>query len=459
MNQKNLILLATIGLSLSSCLKTSTDGSKSDKDRFAIEARKFFDKSTASGSNLIADYKSGSPRAVLWENAAVQEVRGGRALIAPIEYLAPLFVRTEFSGNRIFNLNNISKLLIYSDSNRLFHLEVLTYLPDSNFLDHPSGIYSGFLFADDWWGNSIGKYILGKGAMQTYHSPKVQSETIIQTCNVVYGYNYSTGDPGGGYSWVQNGGCYYMYIPDRLGDVHGGLGGGLGGGAGSGGGSGIGSSNSNPNITLAPPDNPIANIADYIKCFTNVGGADHSYTVTICVQQPIPGNRAAYKWVDGGPIGSSNEGNIVNVGHTFLIFTEQYGNTTITRNIGFYPASGVKPGSSTAPGKLNNDEAHSYNISANFSVTNASFFTMLNNVTKGNNPVFYYDLSSENCTTFALQTLARGGINLPNTIGSWPGGMGCNPGDLGEDIRQMTPLPNMTKATIQNFHPNTGNCQ
>lgn len=457
MRRTFLILPALVAIFFSSCYKNPNISIQSQETAFILQAHKYFNDSILAIHNVPGDYKSQVGREIIWEKAKALNWKTERAILVPLKYNDPLFVKTTFSTNSIFNLNNLTQLLVYATPDNRIHAEVITYLPDTTYLKDPSGSFSGFLFADDWWGNNLDMYLFEHGKAKKYQTPDIQSETLVRTCNMIYGYNYASGDPGGGYSWVQAGGCYYMYLPDRVDDVHGGLGGGSGASGGGGGMGGLSSGNSN--ITVAPPDNPIANIADYMKCFTNVGGSDHTYTVTICVQQPIAGDRAAYKWVDGGPIGSSNEGNIVNVGHTFLIFSEQYGNTTVTRNAGFYPSTGVKPGSASAPGKLNNDETHSYNIAATFSVTNANFFAMLNNVAKGNNPGFYYNLSSENCTTFALQTLAQGGINLPNTIGSWPGGMGCNPGDLGEDIRQMTLLPNMAKSTVQNYHPNIGNCQ
>jgi len=452
MRQAYVIIITLIGLTVSSCLKTSPLVHPSADAAFVNAARGYFTDSLLSAAGTPVDYKSGIVRAVAWENADYLKLPTAEAALVPVHYHDPLMVKASFGGNHLFHLDDLTKLLIYKRPGEPFHVEVLTAIPDSGYIQDPSGGFRGYVFAEDWWGNQLDQYLYVKEGVRKYESPTVQTTSVVRYCNVVYGYNYASGDPGGGYSWVQAGGCYYMYLPDRLDDIHGGLSGGLGM-SGGGGFSGAGSS-----VAIAPPDNPIANVADYLKCFTNVGGDDHTYSVTICVQQPVPGSRSAYKWVDGGPIGSSNEGNIVNVGHTFLIFTEQYGNTTITRNMGFYPASGVKPGSSIAPGKLNNDETHTYNVSATFSVTNANFFLMLNYASKGNNPGFYYNLNSENCTTFALQTLTQGGINLPNTIGSWPGGMGCNPGDLGEDIKQMAPLSGMTRSTVQNYHPNVGNC-
>jgi hypothetical protein len=46
-----------------------------------------------------------------------------------------------------------------------------------------------------------------------------------------------------------------------------------------------------------------------------------------------------------------------------------------------------------------------------------------------------YNLNDNNCTDVALKALDEIGISLPKTISRWPGGAGCNPGDLGEDIR------------------------
>jgi len=452
--KSNLILFITGSILVSSCLKTTRPSTASVEDEFISKARTYFIDSVSTRQGLPATYPGGSARAILWDQAKVHLTATGPVLVAPVRYKDPLYIKTSYSGDNLLSLNDLTRVLIYAGSDKRFRAEVLTNYPDSIYLKDPSGPFTGYLSVDDWWGNSIDKYLYEEGVIKKYQVSATQASTVVRYCNVIYGYNYATGAPDVGYSWIQYGACYSMYIPDRDNDFHGSIG---GGGFGSG---GAGSFGAGITVTFEPPGNPIANVVDYLKCFTNAGGSDHSYKVTICVQQPIPGVRDAYKWVDGGPIGSSNEGNIVNVGHTFLVFSEQYGGTTITRNIGFYPSSGVKPGSNRSQGILNNDETHTYNISATFSVTNANFFLMLNSVATGNNQGFYYDLNSENCTTFALQTLMQGGVNLPNTIGTWPGGgMGCNPGDLGEDIRQMALLTNMTRSTVQDYHPNIGNCQ
>ncbi|HVW62260.1 MAG TPA: hypothetical protein VHC48_19550 [Puia sp.] len=454
MRQSYLIIIALTGLMASSCLKTSSIH-PAQNAKFVSAAKGYFTDSVLAAPGSAGDYKSGIARTVVWEKALYLKFPKAEVVLVPVRYRAPLMVKASFAGEGLFHLDDLTKLLIYRRPGEPFHMELLTAVPDSGYVRDPAGSFSGYVFTQDWWGHEVDQYLYSiKGEVRKYESPSVQASSLVRSCNMIYGYNYAAGDPGGGYSWVQTGGCTYMYLPDRVDDVHGGLSGGLGmtGGGGVGGGA-------TTNLLIPPPDNPIANLADYIKCFTNVGGSDHVYTVTICVEQPVPGSRTAYKLTDGGPIGSSMAGNIVDVGHTFLVFTEHYGNTTIARNIGFYPSKGVTPRSPSAPGKLNNDENHSYNISATFTVTNASFFNMLNYAGRGSDETLNYNLSSENCTTFSLQTLVQGGINLPVTNGFWPGGMGANPGDLGEDIRQMSPLPNMNKGTVQNFHPNIGNCQ
>jgi hypothetical protein len=212
-------------------------------------------------------------------------------------------------------------------------------------------------------------------------------------------------------------------------------------------------------ITIAPPTNAIANVQEYIKCFSNYGGSDHSYQVAIYVDQPDPGTREAWNVSPIGAAGSSAGTNPVDVGHVFLVLTENFGNYNIVRNVGFYPKSNVFPWSSTAQGQLNNDDGHGYNISLTIAVDNGQFFNILNYISQGNNAGYMYDLNTNNCTSFAIHALAAGSVSVPATVGSWPdGGFGYNPGDLGEDIRNMPLTSNMTRNTSYNDHPNKYTC-
>ncbi|MCC9018719.1 MULTISPECIES: hypothetical protein [Flavobacterium] len=160
----------------------------------------------------------------------------------------------------------------------------------------------------------------------------------------------------------------------------------------------------------------IANRQDYFKNFNlNSEGTLHVY-----VDQPIANKSDAY---DG----------MVNpeVGHTFLAI-EQNG---IVRVIGYYPSNGVNPFTSpgSSPAYLN-DSGHSYDVRISKTLTASQLSEVISKIT---NYSGQYNLNTNNCSDFAQQIAATGGLKLPNTDGSWPGGGGTNPGNLGQDIRNM----------------------
>ncbi|HEY5391842.1 MAG TPA: hypothetical protein VIJ57_06995, partial [Hanamia sp.] len=150
--------------------------------------------------------------------------------------------------------------------------------------------------------------------------------------------------------------------------------------------------------------------------------------------------------------------NPVNVGHTFLILTEISPTETTTRNVGFYPQNSVNPSSPIDEGQLNNNEQHPYNISLTIDINNSQFFNILNFISQVASSNQNYDLNNYNCTSFSIRASLAGDINLPSTIGTWTGGSGNDPGDLGEDIRSMPLQSNMTRSTTEIDHPNLGNC-
>lgn len=214
----------------------------------------------------------------------------------------------------------------------------------------------------------------------------------------------------------------------------------------------IGSSNTYNIGYLYRGPNVIGNINDYLKCFTNLAGSNYTYKVTVCVDQPVSGSRTPWGF-------SSSGGNPINVGHTFLILTETTPTGTTTRNVGFYPENSATPFSPNDQGQLNNNEDHGYDISLSVTMTNSQFFSILNFVSQGNNAGYYYNLNSNNCTTFSINALSSAGIHIPATQANWLNGGGYDPGDLGEDIRAMALPSNMTRNTTSTSHPNLGNCE
>jgi len=204
-------------------------------------------------------------------------------------------------------------------------------------------------------------------------------------------------------------------------------------------------------VRILAPTTIVTSVPDYLRCFG--ANPQATYQVQVCVAQPQPGVRTP--WTLSSAFDLMNTGRPVQVGHTFLVFIQNNGGQITRRNIGFYPAQAVFPTTGNVPGVFNDDGLHPYNISATFDVSATNFMNMMNYINSLQNQ--QYNLSTFNCTTFALNTLDQGHIYLPHVIGSWPGGMGNDPGDLGEDIRNSN-APGIQKSTVETIHPNQGFC-
>jgi hypothetical protein len=276
----------------------------------------------------------------------------------------------------------------------------------------------------------------------------------LQICDEIEGYNYAPDAGGEAYFWTEEVCSYAPVDVGGLADAGGGISGAEYGGVPPAG-SSDGQQAGDNTVVITTGVNPIGNIQDYMKCYTNVGGNDHIYTVTVCVNQPVPGSRQPWGFTS---VGSSAGRNMFNVGHTFLIMSETTPTGTTTRNVGFYPHGIVNPWSPSDQGELNNNASSDCNISLTVTVDNAQFFNMINFIEQGNDPGYMYDLNGNNCTSFALHTLGAGGVFLPSTVGYWTKGSGNDPGDLGEDLRSMPLSSNMSLSTNNTAHPNLGNC-
>jgi hypothetical protein len=431
----------------SGCQKPHTNLYSSS--RLVDDAETFFNNSISTKSNIFnpKNYRAKLPRSLNWNLATTTHLNEGDVVIVPITYNKGVYASISLHPELVYRLSDIASLLLFRDSTRQFHAIVMTFLPDSAYSTAGTWLY------EDWQGNSLAAPIhIGSNSTQvstTEATSQVEPDVVqsIQVCNQIDGYNYSPDDPSGGVAWSETS-CTTYNLPSQP----------------------IGprlppitlprpvSPRITPaEIVIAPPTNPIGNVQDYFKCFTNVGGSDHHYSVMLCVDQPAPGSRVPWGF-SSGVSGTSQAGNPVDVGHTFLVFTETYGGTTITRNVGFYPAVSVNPLYPSDQGQLNDNESSIYDISLTVTVDDGQFFNMLNFVTQGNNSGYLYNMNTNNCTTFALNALQAGSVNIPTKTGSWAGGSGDDPGDLGEDIRSMPLQSNMSRNTVDNPHPNTGNC-
>ena len=416
-------------------------------------ARSYIDSVSAQGHPF--NYRAAQPKTIRWDLAQVVPIGQSKGILTPIVFDNALLMKANFVGASLFHLNYLTQLLYYKDSAGRTTAQVITAFPDSNYFKDPTKPFTGIKFIEDWQGHPIQKLLYTPdGKIKRYNPNNKQSDEleVMQTCYTIEGYNYSP-ELDETETWSEPGGCSISYIDD-------GSDGGVGDASGSSGSGGGGSSGTVPTVTVLPGNSVIKNIQAYFQCFTNVGGNDHTYTITVCVDEPDPATRTPWTTSGSGSSGSSAGNNVVNVGHTFLILTERYGNTTINRNVGLYPGTDVNPIDNSSQGSLNDDETHAYNISGSFTVDNAQFFNVLNFVSQGNNPGYLYNLNTNNCTTFVINAAAQAGIDLPRTIGTWLGGAGNDPGDLGEDLR-MNNIPGMTlnlSGGSQISHYNVGQC-
>ncbi|AXY77635.1 hypothetical protein D3H65_28245 [Paraflavitalea soli] len=415
----------------------------------------FTGKSNAHELSNPRKYSRHWPR---WQEAIVTEFMQGQAVMVPIEYSKPFLLTTTLSKNYSYPINAISKLLVYRDKKGILQSQVITYLPDSVFLKSGRNSFSGIIVVEDCDGILINMYLAHKdGTIKKARAiaDKASSEVLLRigesaapVCLYTQGYNYSADDPEGVY-WSELIGCSTYYPespgpgPQPSGFDYSAVGSG-----------GVGPSPVYTNFVVYSPTNPIGNIKDYFKCFINKPGSDYQYQIALCVSQPEPGYRTAWETIN--PF--SNDNNPIYVGHTYLIITQVTPAQTIIRNVGFYPLNGVSPYSPSDQGVLNNDQNGSYDIKLTIRMTSSQFFTVLNYINQANSSIFQYNLNTNNCTTFAINALNSAGFGIPATRGTWHNGQGCNPGDLGEDIRSLPLTENMSRTTTYGTHLNKGSC-
>ncbi len=172
----------------------------------------------------------------------------------------------------------------------------------------------------------------------------------------------------------------------------------------------------------------IPNIVEYLKCFDSAKGA----TFTIYVKQPKVNKSDTWS----GPVWDAD------VGHTFISITQ--GSTS--RVMGLYPASSVSPFSSNpSVSRLLVDNAgDDFDVSLTINITASQLSKLRSEITGDNSN---YNLNTYNCTDFGLRMGNLFSMNIPDSTGTWPGGGGSNPGNLGQDIRSMSLNSGITRNT------------
>ena len=426
--------VAVMMLLLAACTKQSAVPTQLATDNSLIdEARQLFTQTTAHPPATNPDNPYAGGRIPRWAGATI----AGHNVIVPLDYSKPYFL--QLAGSQVFfPVTVFSQLLCVKDSSGAWSFTVQLRLPDSLTLADPLRHFTGTVLEESWAGYPTRTY-----RVVPAEDMPARNARVLTVCNTLNGYNYPANSPGDGYSWSRTV-CTSMNIPDTQ---DGGAGSGGNGGSGGSGGSG-----SSSNATLAfTPKLPLTDIPNYLNCFTNNPNAQ--YTVMVCVDQPKAGSRTP--WGFSG-VDMASLTNPFDVGHTFLVLTQTNGLSSTVRNVGFYPnVSILKPWAGDVPGVYNDDGMHHYDISARFSLSAANFMALLQYIKDSQNKP--YNLSTNNCTTFALNALDAGHIYLPRTLGGWPWGVGNDPGDLGEDIRNSN-APGILKSTSEQVHINSGGC-
>lgn len=198
--------------------------------------------------------------------------------------------------------------------------------------------------------------------------------------------------------------------------------------------------NSIAQIVIVGPANIITNLKDYLKCFNLALGA----TFTIYVDQPTANSSDSWAGTIKNP----------DPGHTFIAI--QQGD--IRRVFGYYPRTEVNPITSPSdPSAFGNDQGHTFDVAVKIPINASQLQTIINNSV--NSSTSTYNLNSYNCTDFAIKMANLAGLNLPDSYGTWPGGGGSNPGQLGQNIRGMAlPANAVRQTTSTNSAPNSGQC-
>lgn len=128
-----------------------------------IQAQTFF-SSYVRNQPLPVQYSSGNFDAVRnldksprWDLAYVVKLTNLKAVIVPLGFDNTHFAQSSLANSKL-PINNVIKLLIYKNSSGQFQAEVLSGLPDANFIFHQRGGFTGIALVQDWAGNFLQGY-------------------------------------------------------------------------------------------------------------------------------------------------------------------------------------------------------------------------------------------------------------------------------------------------------------
>jgi len=463
MKNATLLLTAiTIAIGFSAGCKKSDHFSSPDPSDASLirDSRDYFQRLILNSQPKPSNEspRTASQRFPLWDSAKVIQMGVSKAVVVPVRYDHPIYIRMKGEGKKIFNINGLVQLLLYKDSTRHFQVELLTAIPDTNCLVGADKSFRGMLLIDDWDGYPLRRYVSdGRQVKVTYpdqstplirglKDPKTVT-AVYTVCYVVDGYNYASSDPESREYWSEPAGCNYIDLPSagrmrwnnysRVAMV--------------------GSSHYNYRQTRYVDRNsniidgydlnfvydnlPGIDLTKYFKCFTYIPDAGATYSVTICADLPVNDNPEAL--LDRN----------FQCGHSFLIFTKTNGNSSASLSFGFYPQR-ILLSLTTLPlsSKVSDDGAvaHEYNGSLTMNGISALDFMTLEHEAENLANSMKYDIGDYNCTNFALDVFnsirPTDPLQVPDWIGSYTGlDFGATPNGLYSLIKSMEYNKNGTR--------------
>lgn len=414
-------------------------------------AKTWFQSSVKPKFSKNARIDGAANKEVIWDLAVTRQTEVGQVVIVPIKYVNQIPIisfgakpekPTEDQDN-----NFTSRLVVWKSGQGAFEYRIHQVIPDKEYLRRNKKAVknnvSGIVLVTDFDGSFIDGYKLLEGKIVGKLSSSTQNGRTAN-CDAIYIDYYSR--------VCINNNCYpplKMYTDTYYICYE----------------SDHGSDGITPPPTVTNPtiitnnydsngqwvpqigySGPYVDVREYLKCFLKTNNSASIYRVVVYVDQAWANHRSQLYTAsnDSAP------------GHVFIGLEETTNSQTIVRNIGFYPVSGANPVNPQDQGAVKADD-RPFDVMLAIEVTQGQFTTIVNNLMAAGTSG--YNLNSHNCTDYVLDATSAMGVNLPQTIGNWYLGSGRNPGDLGEDIREMTLSANMFRNGTGGYpNPAQGSC-
>lgn len=390
-----------------------------------------------------------------WDGSYFRTLGTKRRLVIPFHLEEEIYVKLADSSKVSYSK---ASLIVASTHKGKVNFEVVSLLPDTEFLQQKDRKFSGNIIVE----NLAGDFIAGYSKSKSSRKAITQNKGNMRTTNYCTYFDWYTCASVGG----QMIGCYYDYTEtycDEVDDEDQGSFSILAG-QGSDGfwredlDSSIPdypptTNNSDPGIEYQMTTNgDRIDIQKYFNCFDKLPSHNATYKVRLCADL----------------VNNENPDELTKLlkpGHAFLTMTKTNDGTSVSQSFGFYPEIGkVSSFHQPVASQIEDNGAtqHEYNAYIEFEVPNEASFNVMKNMAKSLGNSMQYDLNDFNCTDFALQVINAGiseseQIRVPDWIGPSTGiNYGTTPNGLYKTIAGMK-AQGKQNVGVGNWHAPTGN--